>query len=108
MDGMKQIGAACFPLMTLILGCNLSAGATSTRVDTPSILMVTLVRLVVTPLLYLGVHRTLRTQGLLPNDPMIHFILLLQPAMPTGMQVAMVAKGAETMKGLGTLLFWQN
>ena len=48
----------------------------------------TLVRLVAMPLVYLGVHRVLRAQGLIPDDPMINFILLLQPAMPTAMQVA--------------------
>jgi len=55
------------------------------------------------------IHRALNARGLLPTDPMIQFILLMQPAMPAAMQVAMCCSsaGKETVKGLGTLLFWQ-
>ena len=38
------------------------------------------------PYIGLLVHRALNARGLLPMDPMIQFILLMQPAMPAAMQ----------------------
>ena len=107
MEGAKQLGQACFPLMTLILGMNLAGGANSARVDSLSLVVVTLVRLVVMPALCFGLHRLAAGQGLLPPDPMIQFVMLLEGAVPSAMQLAMVAKGTETIKAVGTFLFWQ-
>ena len=33
--------------------------------------------------------------------------MLLEGAVPSAMQLAMVAKGTETIKAVGTFLFWQ-
>jgi predicted permease len=108
-DGLRQAGSACFPLMTLVLGCNLAFGASSDKISVRTGLTVTLTKLVGMPYIGLLVHRALNARGLLPMDPMIQFILLMQPAMPAAMQVAMCCSsaGKETVKGLGTLLFWQ-
>jgi hypothetical protein len=38
---------------------------------------------------------------------MIQFVMLLMSAVPSAMSLAMVAKGDETVKAIGTLLFWQ-
>jgi len=107
MEGAKQLGQACFPLMTLILGMNLAGGANSARVDKGSIVVITLLRLVVMPAICLGLQRLAAAQGLLPPDPMMQFVMLLQGAVPPAMQLGMVAKGTETIKAVGTFLFWQ-
>jgi len=57
MNSCKTVGTACFPLMTLLLGCNLAQGTSSDRVDMPSVGVVTIVRLVVFPFVCLGVSR---------------------------------------------------
>ena len=107
MAGTKQLGQACFPLMTMILGMNLAAGANSKKVDNRSIVVITVLRLLAMPAICLGVHRFAAGRGWLPADPMIQFVMLLMSAVPSAMSLAMVAKGDETVKAVGTFLFWQ-
>mmetsp|Transcript_23940 Transcript_23940/g.64735 ORF Transcript_23940/g.64735 Transcript_23940/m.64735 type:complete len:181 (-) Transcript_23940:216-758(-) len=107
MNSCKTVGTACFPLMTLLLGCNLAQGTSSDRVDMPSVGVVTIVRLVVFPFVCLGVSRFCMAKGWLPDDPMIQFVILLEGCVPTAMTMGMAAPGPNTQKAVSAMLFWQ-
>lgn len=107
MSACDSIGKACFPLMTLLLGCNLAQGVSSDRVDLPSIGVVAAARLIVFPLLGMALSRLCLARGWLPDDPMIQFIILLETCVPTAMQMSSCAKGPQTRNAVSAMLLFQ-
>jgi predicted permease len=108
MAGLQQLGQACFPVMTLMLGCTLAKGVRSEAMDITSCAGFVFARLVVRPLAGLYLHRFMITQGLLPDDKLMQFCILLQACVPSGTQLALVAAGSvERVKAISALLLPQ-
>ena len=79
---------AMIPCMMLVLGGNLAKGPGRTDLGLATLVGITLTRLLFLPLLGLGWVRVVDWLGFLPPaDPMFRFVLLLQFATPTAINL---------------------
>ncbi|KAL9245713.1 hypothetical protein vseg_019333 [Gypsophila vaccaria] len=86
-DCIKLLGDGTIPCITLILGGNLTQGLRTARVKIPVILGVILVKYILLPVIGVGVVKAADNLGLLPSDPLFHFVLLLQFTLPPAMNI---------------------
>eukprot|EP00897_Mesotaenium_endlicherianum_P001145 jgi/Mesen1/11030/ME000098S10424 len=109
-DSFTILAGAMIPCIMLVLGGNLIAGPGKGELGVRGIVGISVARLVVLPVVGLGVVVTAEHLGFLPaNNKMFRFVLLLQHAMPT----SILAGAMASMRGYGekeasSLLFWQH
>lgn len=107
-DVIVNLAGAMTPCMMLVLGGNIAEGPTASTLRAPTIFGIGCVRLIVLPVLGIGVLKCADALSLLPpNDLLFRFVVLLQTAMPTTHNIGIAA----TMYGTGeketsALLFW--
>lgn len=103
------VGQALIPSMMLVLGGNLSKGPGKSEMGWQTVVAVAVTRLVVLPCVGIAVVLGADRAGMLPaDDPLFRFVLLLQFAMPTAINVGTVA----ALHGVGEvessiILFWE-
>jgi len=107
MVALRQMGDACSPLMTMLLGASFAKGGSSNIVDVPTTSALAVTRLCLLPLCGLLFHRRFAGSGLLPQDRMMQFILLMETCMPSAMALAMVCESPGTVRACSALLFPQ-
>eukprot|EP01104_Vermistella_antarctica_P014471 TRINITY_DN4554_c0_g1_i1.p1 TRINITY_DN4554_c0_g1~~TRINITY_DN4554_c0_g1_i1.p1 ORF type:complete len:308 (-),score=95.59 TRINITY_DN4554_c0_g1_i1:90-896(-) len=106
-DSTEMLGRIAIPCSMMVLGANLSRGPTSETLSARTIVSVCVARLIVVPaivtaLIFLSVHI-----GLLPFDPVLLFVLLLEAATPSAMSLVIICQmngGGE--KDMSSLQFW--
>ncbi|KAJ7541936.1 hypothetical protein O6H91_10G082300 [Diphasiastrum complanatum] len=109
-DSLNIMGGAMVPCIMLVLGGNLVKGPGTSELGLRTTVVITFVRLFVTPLLGLGVVLSADKLGLLPpNDKMFRFVLLLQHTMPTSILAGAVASlRGHGEKEASAILFWEH
>ena len=110
-DSLAILAGGMIPCIMLVLGGNLSAGpSASSRLSVRVMAAVAVARLLVSPLLGLGVVWAADKLHVLPaEDPLMRFVLLLHHAMPS----SILAGAMACLRGYGerevaSLLFWQH
>ncbi|CAI5512615.1 unnamed protein product [Closterium sp. Naga37s-1] len=109
-DALAVLGQAMIPCILLVLGANLVKGPGASALPIRTTLAVVVTRLVVVPLLGIAIVLSADRLGLLPpGDKMFRFVLLLQHAMPSSIQIGT----ACSLRGFGeqevsAVLFFQH
>ncbi|CAI5460324.1 unnamed protein product [Closterium sp. Yama58-4] len=109
-DALAVLGQAMIPCILLVLGANLVKGPGASALPMRTTLAVVVTRLLVVPLLGIAIVLCADRLGLLPpGDKMFRFVLLLQHAMPSSIQIGT----ACSLRGFGeqevsAVLFFQH
>ncbi|CAI5534054.1 unnamed protein product [Closterium sp. Naga37s-1] len=109
-DALAVLGQAMIPCILLVLGANLVKGPGASALPIRTTLAVVVTRLLVVPLLGIAIVLSADRLGLLPpGDKMFRFVLLLQHAMPSSIQIGT----ACSLRGFGeqevsAVLFFQH
>jgi len=108
-NGMAKIGAAAVPVNMLILGNSVAKGANSS-ISLRTALAVAIAKMVIMPLLGLGLALVMKSVQLIPDGPddSFYLVTMLVSATPTANNVMVMAELAgENKEGLGTCIFVQ-
>ncbi|GJP36804.1 hypothetical protein CLOM_g21278 [Closterium sp. NIES-68] len=109
-DALAVLGQAMIPCILLVLGANLVKGPGASALPMRTTLAVVVTRLVLVPLVGIALVLSADRLGLLPpGDKMFRFVLLLQHAMPSSIQIGT----ACSLRGFGeqevsAVLFFQH
>ncbi|KAJ0966781.1 hypothetical protein J5N97_023698 [Dioscorea zingiberensis] len=87
-DSIKLLGNGTIPCITLILGGNLSRGLRKSTLKPLMIVAVICVRFVILPVIGIGVVKLAGELGYLPEDPLYHFVLMIQFTLPPAMNIS--------------------
>eukprot|EP00253_Pinus_taeda_P030513 PITA_30513 len=91
-DSISLLGDGTIPGITLVLGGNLVKGLSSSKLRPVVIVLVICVKLVLLPLIGIFVVTGASDLGLLPEDPLYHFVLMIQYAVPPAMNIGTMAQ----------------
>ncbi|KAI4330439.1 hypothetical protein MLD38_028729 [Melastoma candidum] len=86
-DSALLLGDAAIPIVTLIMGGNLLRGLRSCGIRKSLVIGIMAVRYILLPIFGIAVVKGLTYLGLLQDDPLYVFILLLQYALPPAMNI---------------------
>ncbi|KAI4325742.1 hypothetical protein MLD38_031115 [Melastoma candidum] len=86
-DTIAMLGDGTIPCMTLILGGNLTQGLRSSKIGWRVVVGVIFVRYVILPLIGIGVVTAAGKLGLLAQDPLFHYALMVQFTLPPAMNI---------------------
>ncbi|KAF3440891.1 hypothetical protein FNV43_RR19177 [Rhamnella rubrinervis] len=87
-DSIKLLGDGTIPCITLILGGNLIQGLRTSKIKPFAIVGVICVRYIILPVIGILVVKGASSLGLLPSDPLFHFILMVQFTLPPAMNIS--------------------
>ncbi|THU57428.1 hypothetical protein C4D60_Mb03t03430 [Musa balbisiana] len=91
-ESADLLGEGAIPTLTLIMGGNLIKGLRGSGIRFSLILGVVIVRYIMLPLVGILVVKGAINLGLLHQDPLYHFILLLQYALPPAMNIGTITQ----------------
>lgn len=91
-DCFQLLGNGTIPCITLILGGNLTRGFKTGRLKPGMIMGVVVVRYLLLPIIGAGVVRVASMLGFLPQDPLYHFVLMIQFTLPPAMNIGTMAQ----------------
>ena len=113
----SDLGAGAIPLLMLVLGQSLSQGPSSTGSSSNAVIrrstiaLVSISRLLIMPALGMILVMLLDIAGVLPDDRVLKFVLLLEGGVPTALSLVsisqLVGQSESGTRGISTLLFWQ-
>ncbi|KAL6580552.1 hypothetical protein OROMI_008576 [Orobanche minor] len=86
-NSMKLLGDGTIPCITLILGGNLTQGLRKARLERGIVIAVICVRYIILPVVGIGLVQLASRLGFLPNDPLYHFVLMIQFTLPPAMSI---------------------
>lgn len=87
-ESLKVLGDGTIPCITLILGGNLTQGLSKAQLQPSVIIAVICVRYLILPITGIGVVKAAsHLELLVPDDLLYHFILLMQFALPPGINI---------------------
>lgn len=87
-DSVTLLGDGTIPCITLILGGNLIQGLRRASIRPIIIISIICVRFVILPMVGILVIKTAASLGLLPDDPLFSFVLLIQYTVPPAMNIS--------------------
>ncbi|XP_078448451.1 protein PIN-LIKES 7-like [Wolffia australiana] len=106
-DAIDLMGNATIPSITLILGGNLAKGIRKSRLNISTIIAVMIVKLIILPSAGLFVTHAAFKLGLLPQDPLFRYTLLLQYTIPAAMGIGTMAELFDVAREeCSVLLLW--
>lgn len=107
-SGMEMIGTAAVPCSMLYLGANLSEGPSSAKLPFRVTLGVIVAKLIVLPLLGVALVFALSHFHILPDDPVLKFVLMLEGATPSAMSLPILCQssGCGGEKEMSSLQFY--
>jgi len=106
-DSVKLLGDGTIPCITLILGGNLTQGLRTARIRPVMVIAVILVRYVLLPVIGIGVVKAAGSLGFLPSDPLYHYVLMIQFALPPAMNIGTMAQLFDVaQEECSVLLMW--
>ncbi|XP_078448447.1 protein PIN-LIKES 7-like [Wolffia australiana] len=91
-EAIDLMGNATIPSLTLILGGNLSKAIGKSKLNSSTIIAVMIVKLILLPAAGLAVTEVAFRLGLLPQDPLFRYTLLLQYTVPSAMAIGTMAE----------------
>ncbi|KAE9611218.1 hypothetical protein Lal_00012001 [Lupinus albus] len=91
-DSIDMLGDAGIPAMTLLVGANLLKGLKGSRKQVPLIVGITVVRFIALPAIGIGIVKGAAHFGFIHSDPLYHFILLLQFALPPAVAMSTITQ----------------
>ncbi|KAJ4702358.1 putative Auxin efflux carrier family protein [Melia azedarach] len=91
-DSTTLVGDGAIPALTLIVGGNLLGGLRGSRIQKSIVFGIIIARYVALPLIGVCVVKGALLFGLVNSDPLYHFILLLQFAMPPAMNIGTITQ----------------
>ncbi|KAL7231183.1 hypothetical protein ACSBR2_009451 [Camellia fascicularis] len=104
-DSIKLLGGGTIPCITLILGGNLTQGLRTARLKPIMIIAVICVRYVLLPFIGIGVVRAASSLGFLPSDPLYHYVLMIQFALPPAMNIGTMTQLFDVAQEECSVLF---
>lgn len=109
-DSLEILGGAMVPSVMLVLGGVLAEGPNDSKLGLKTTIGVTVARLLVLPVLGIGVVALADKMHLLvADDSMYRYVLLLQYATPSAILLGAVARmRGYAVSESSTLLFWQH
>lgn len=102
------VGDASIPIILMTLGANLAENTKEAHVPKRITFSVLFTRLIVLPACGISLVYALLKFGLLPNDTILLFLIMIQFSMPSAINLVLacqVAGGGEAK--MSSLLFWQ-
>jgi predicted permease len=106
-DSIKLLGEGTIPCITLILGGNLTQGLRTARIRPVMVIAVILVRYLLLPVIGIGVVKAAGSLGFLPSDPLYHYVLMIQFALPPAMNIGTMAQLFDVaQEECSVLLLW--
>ncbi|KAL5707307.1 hypothetical protein ACHQM5_025368 [Ranunculus cassubicifolius] len=91
-DSAILLGDGAIPTASLVMGGNLTKGLKESRVHTPVILGIVVVRYVLSPLFGICFIKGASHFGLIHADPLYKFVLLFQFAVPPAMNISTITQ----------------
>jgi len=91
----------------IVLGANLADGPSSAKLSKSLLFCVSISKLVLLPLCGLAFTMFLTWLGVLPDDPVLKFVLMIEGATPSAMSLVILCQttgGGE--KEMSSLQFW--
>ncbi|KAL0352546.1 UNVERIFIED_CONTAM: protein PIN-LIKES 1 [Sesamum calycinum] len=93
-DTALLLGDGAIPAVTLVMGGNLLKGLKGSGIQKSIILGILIVRYVALPLIGIGIVKGAQKLGLVHDNPLYRFVLLLQFSLPPAMNIGIEAYGA--------------
>ncbi|KAJ3689194.1 hypothetical protein LUZ61_018358 [Rhynchospora tenuis] len=91
-ETLQLLGDGTIPVITLILGGNLTAGFHKSVLKRQAIIAIICIRYLVLPIIGIGVVNLAYELGFLPHDPMYRYVLMIQFTVPPAMNIATMAQ----------------
>jgi len=91
-DSISLLGDGTIPGIILVMGGNLVKGLRSSKLRPWVIVLVVFVKFMLLPLIGIFVVKGASNLGLLPEDPLYHFILMVQYTVPPAMNIGTMAQ----------------
>ncbi|CAN8235614.1 unnamed protein product [Cochlearia groenlandica] len=108
-DSLNIMGSAMVPSVMLVLGGMLSEGPKESTLGLRTTVGITVARLLVLPLVGIGIVMSADKLGLISQDPMFKFVLLLQYSTPSAILLGAIASlRGYAVREASALLFWQH
>uniref|UniRef100_A0A1D1ZJ72 Putative transporter C5D6.04 n=1 Tax=Anthurium amnicola TaxID=1678845 RepID=A0A1D1ZJ72_9ARAE len=104
-DSLQMLGDGTIPCITLIMGGNLTQGIRKSNLRLPVVLAVLCLRFVILPASGMAVVKAAGKLGFLPQDPLYHYVLLLQYALPPAMNIGTMAELFDVAQEECSVLF---
>ncbi|XP_047310160.1 protein PIN-LIKES 7-like [Impatiens glandulifera] len=104
-DSVKLLGDGTIPCITLILGGNLVQGLRSSSLRPSTTIAVIFIKYVCLPIIGMGVVKTAGGLGLLSDDPLYHYILMIQFALPPAMNISTMTQLFDVAQEECSVLF---
>lgn len=104
-ESSALVGDVAIPTLTLILGGNLIKGLRGSGIHFSLVLGVVVVRYVLSPLLGIVIVKGAIRLGLVHNDPLYQFVLLLQYSMPPAMNIGTITQWFGTGESECSVIF---
>lgn len=108
-DSLNIMASAMVPSVMLVLGGMLSEGPRESTLGLRTTIGITVARLLVLPLVGIGIVMSADKLGLISPDPMFKFVLLLQYSTPSAILLGAIASlRGYAVREASALLFWQH
>ncbi|CAF2195306.1 protein PIN-LIKES 2 [Brassica rapa] len=108
-DSLNIMASAMVPSVMLVLGGMLSEGPRESTLGLRTTVGITVARLLVLPLVGIGIVMSADKLGLISPDPMFKFVLLLQYSTPSAILLGAIASlRGYAVREASALLFWQH
>lgn len=104
-ESSALVGDVAIPTLTLILGGNLIKGLRGSGMHFSLVLGVIVVRFILLPLLGIVIVKGAIRLGLVHNDPLYQFVLLLQYSMPPAMNIGTITQWFGTGESECSVIF---
>ncbi|KAJ1694558.1 hypothetical protein LUZ63_011256 [Rhynchospora breviuscula] len=91
-ETLQLLGDGTIPVITLILGGNLTVGFHKSVLKRQAIIAIICIRYLVLPIIGIGVVKLAYELGFLPHDPMYRYVLMIQFTVPPAMNIATMAQ----------------
>ncbi|CAH8308408.1 unnamed protein product [Eruca vesicaria subsp. sativa] len=108
-DSLNIMASAMVPSVMLVLGGMLSEGPRESTLGLRTTIGITVARLLVLPLVGIGIVMSADKLGLISPDPMFKFVLLLQYSTPSAILLGAIASlRGYAVREASAVLFWQH
>lgn len=91
-DSIQLLGDGTIPCITLIMGGNLTQGFRKSLLKSKEVISIICVKLLILPLVGVGVVKAAYELGFLPQDPLFRYVLMIQFAVPSAMNIGTMAQ----------------
>ncbi|XP_057736290.1 protein PIN-LIKES 3-like [Arachis stenosperma] len=91
-DSTSMLGDACIPAITLLVGATLLQGLKGSGIKVSIVIGIIAVRFIALPMLGVGIVKGAVHFGVIHHDPLYHFTLLFQYAVPPAVSMSTITQ----------------